>query len=62
VGKALHTAQAANNAVATGTLVPLLTLRISTSGAVILLGAFQNCGSQSGLPLFQTRSDFAATA
>jgi putative tricarboxylic transport membrane protein len=46
--------EAANNASATGTLVPLLTLGIPTSAtAAILLGAFQNYGLQPGPLLFQ---------
>ena len=41
--------EAANNASATGVLVPLLTLGIPTSAtAAILLGAFQNYGLQPG--------------
>jgi putative tricarboxylic transport membrane protein len=47
--------EAANNAAATGTLVPLLTLGIPTSAtAAILLSAFQNYGIQPGPLLFQT--------
>jgi putative tricarboxylic transport membrane protein len=50
--------EAANNASATGTLVPLLTLGIPTSAtAAILLGAFQNYGLQPGPLLFQSQSD-----
>jgi len=50
--------EAANNASATGTLVPLLTLGIPTSAtAAILLGAFQNYGIQPGPLLFQSQSD-----
>jgi putative tricarboxylic transport membrane protein len=46
--------EAANNAAATGVLVPLLTLGIPTSAtAAILLGAFQNYGIQPGPLLFQ---------
>ena len=41
--------EAANNAAATGVLVPLLTLGIPTSAtAAILLAAFQNYGIQPG--------------
>jgi putative tricarboxylic transport membrane protein len=48
--------EAANNAAATGTLVPLLTLGIPTSAtAAILLTAFQNYGIQPGPLLFQTQ-------
>ncbi|OFZ99655.1 MAG: tripartite tricarboxylate transporter TctA [Betaproteobacteria bacterium RIFCSPLOWO2_02_67_12] len=50
--------EAANNASATGTLVPLLTLGIPTSAtAAILLGAFQNYGIQPGPLLFQSQAD-----
>ena len=50
--------EAANNASATGTLVPLLTLGIPTSAtAAILLGAFQNYGIQPGPLLFQSQSE-----
>ena len=50
--------EAANNAAATGVLVPLLTLGIPTSAtAAILLGAFQNYGLQPGPLLFQGQSD-----
>jgi putative tricarboxylic transport membrane protein len=49
--------EAANNASATGVLVPLLTLGIPTSAtAAILLGAFQNYGLQPGPQLFQSQS------
>jgi putative tricarboxylic transport membrane protein len=49
--------EAANNASATGVLVPLLTLGIPTSAtAAILLGAFQNYGLQPGPQLFQAQS------
>ena len=49
--------EAANNAAAAGTLVPLLTLGIPTSTtAAILLSAFQNYGIQPGPTLFQTSS------
>src|SRR5687767_8166806 len=49
--------EAANNASATGVLVPLLTLGIPTSAtAAILLGAFQNYGIQPGPLLFQTQA------
>jgi putative tricarboxylic transport membrane protein len=49
--------EAANNAAATGVLVPLLTLGIPTSAtAAILLGAFQNYGLQPGPLLFQTQA------
>jgi putative tricarboxylic transport membrane protein len=50
--------EAANNASATGVLVPLLTLGIPTSAtAAILLGAFQNYGIQPGPLLFQTQTE-----
>jgi putative tricarboxylic transport membrane protein len=50
--------EAANNAAATGVLVPLLTLGIPTSAtAAILLGAFQNYGLQPGPLLFQSQGD-----
>ncbi len=50
--------EAANNAAATGALVPLLTLGIPTSAtAAILLGAFQNYGIQPGPLLFQSQPD-----
>jgi putative tricarboxylic transport membrane protein len=50
--------EAANNAAATGVLVPLLTLGIPTSAtAAILLGAFQNYGLQPGPLLFQAQSE-----
>jgi putative tricarboxylic transport membrane protein len=50
--------EAANNAAATGVLVPLLTLGIPTSAtAAILLAAFQNYGIQPGPLLFQTQAD-----
>jgi len=50
--------EAANNAAATGVLVPLLTLGIPTSAtAAILLGAFQNYGIQPGPLLFQSQAD-----
>ena len=49
--------EAANNAAATGVLVPLLTLGIPTSAtAAILLGAFQNYGLQPGPTLFQSQA------
>ena len=49
--------EAANNAAATGVLVPLLTLGIPTSAtAAILLAAFQNYGVQPGPLLFQTQT------
>ncbi len=48
--------EAANNASATGVLVPLLALGIPTSAtAAILLAAFQNYGIQPGPLLFQTQ-------
>src|SRR5215813_7363962 len=48
--------EAANNASATGALVPLLTLGIPTSAtAAILLAAFQNYGIQPGPLLFQSQ-------
>jgi putative tricarboxylic transport membrane protein len=47
--------EAANNASATGSLVPLLTLGIPTSAtAAILLAAFQNYNLQPGPMLFET--------
>ena len=50
--------EAANNAAATGVLVPLLTLGIPTSAtAAILLGAFQNYGLQPGPLLFDAQND-----
>src|SRR3990170_1501560 len=50
--------EAANNAAATGVLVPLLTLGIPTSAtAAILLGAFQNYGLQPGPLLFDSQKD-----
>src|SRR4029078_9774306 len=50
--------EAANNAAATGVLVPLLTLGIPTSAtAAILLGEFQNYGLQPGPLLFQSQTD-----
>ncbi|HET7668775.1 MAG TPA: tripartite tricarboxylate transporter permease [Burkholderiales bacterium] len=50
--------EAANNAAATGVLVPLLTLGIPTSAtAAILLGAFQNYGLQPGPTLFQSQAN-----
>ncbi|HEU5444490.1 MAG TPA: tripartite tricarboxylate transporter permease, partial [Pseudolabrys sp.] len=50
--------EAANNASATGVLVPLLTLGIPTSAtAAILLAAFQNYGIQPGPLLFQTQAN-----
>jgi putative tricarboxylic transport membrane protein len=49
--------EAANNAAATGVLVPLLTLGIPTSAtAAVLLGAFQNYGLQPGPLLFQSQA------
>ncbi|MBL8380770.1 MAG: tripartite tricarboxylate transporter permease [Burkholderiales bacterium] len=49
--------EAANNAAATGVLVPLLTLGIPTSAtAAILLGAFQNYGIQPGPLLFESQA------
>lgn len=50
--------EAANNASATGSLVPLLTLGIPTSAtAAVLLAAFQNYNLQPGPLLFQTSGD-----
>ena len=50
--------ESANNAAATGVLVPLLTLGIPTSAtAAILLGAFQNYGLQPGPLLFQSQTE-----
>jgi putative tricarboxylic transport membrane protein len=50
--------EAANNAAATGTLVPLLSLGIPTSAtAAILLSAFQNYGIQPGPLLFSTQGN-----
>ena len=49
--------EAANNASATGTLVPLLTLGLPTSAtAAIMLAAFQQYGLQPGPLLFQSQS------
>ncbi|MEO7403023.1 MAG: tripartite tricarboxylate transporter permease [Burkholderiales bacterium] len=49
--------EAANNASATGTLVPLLTLGLPTSAtAAIMLAAFQQYGLQPGPMLFQNQS------
>jgi putative tricarboxylic transport membrane protein len=49
--------EAANNAAASGVLVPLLTLGIPTSAtAAILLAAFQNYGIQPGPLLFQSQA------
>jgi len=49
--------EAANNAAATGVLVPSLTRGIPTSAtAAILLAAFQNYGIQPGPLLFQTQA------
>jgi putative tricarboxylic transport membrane protein len=49
--------EAANNAAATGTLVPLLTLGLPTSAtAAIMLAAFQQYGLQPGPMLFQNQS------
>ena len=46
--------EAANNTAITATLIPLLTLGISTSNTTaILLGAFQNYGIQPGPQLFE---------
>ncbi|UZE25758.1 tripartite tricarboxylate transporter permease [Pseudomonas sp. B21-056] len=54
--------EAANNASATGSLVPLLTLGIPTSAtAAILLAAFQNYNLQPGPMLFQTSSELVWT-
>ncbi|TBW11263.1 tripartite tricarboxylate transporter permease [Azotobacter chroococcum] len=50
--------EAANNASATGSLIPLLTLGIPTSAtAAILLAAFQNYNLQPGPLLFQTSGE-----
>jgi putative tricarboxylic transport membrane protein len=50
--------EAANNASATGALVPLLTLGIPTSAtAAVLLSAFQNYGISPGPMLFQMQPD-----
>jgi putative tricarboxylic transport membrane protein len=50
--------EAANNAAATGTLMPLLSLGIPTSAtAAILLSAFQNYGIQPGPLLFTTQGN-----
>jgi putative tricarboxylic transport membrane protein len=47
--------EAANNAVVTAALIPLLTLGIPTSNTTaVLLGAFQNYGIQPGPQLFTT--------
>jgi putative tricarboxylic transport membrane protein len=49
--------EAANNAAATGTMVPLLTLGLPTSAtAAILLVAFQQYGLQPGPLLFETNA------
>ena len=49
--------EAANNASATGTLVPLLTLGLPTSAtAAIMLAAFQQYGLQPGPTLFESQS------
>ena len=54
--------EAANNASATGSLVPLLTLGIPTSAtAAILLAAFQNYNLQPGPMLFQTSGELVWT-
>ena len=48
--------EAANNASATGTLVPLLTLGLPTTAtAAIILAAFQQYGLQPGPLLFETQ-------
>ncbi|MGL5858305.1 MAG: tripartite tricarboxylate transporter permease [Angustibacter sp.] len=50
--------EAANNAAAAGTLVPLLTLGLPTSAtAAVLLTAFQQYGIQPGPQLFDTQPD-----
>src|SRR5687767_3709632 len=50
--------EAANNAAATGVLVPLLTLGLPSSAtAAVLLAAFQQYGLQPGPLLFQTHPD-----
>jgi putative tricarboxylic transport membrane protein len=50
--------EAANNASATGTLVPLLTLGLPTTAtAAIILAAFQQWGLQPGPLLFQTQPE-----
>ncbi len=54
--------EAANNAAASGVLVPLLTLGIPTSAtAAILLAAFQNYGIQPGPLLFVSQADLVWT-
>ncbi len=54
--------EAANNASATGSLVPLLTLGIPTSAtAAILLAAFQNYNLQPGPLLFETSGELVWT-
>ena len=51
--------EAANNASAAGTLVPLLTLGLPTSAtAAVLLAAFQQFGLQAGPLLFQHEPPF----
>jgi putative tricarboxylic transport membrane protein len=51
--------EAANNASAAGTLVPLLTLGLPTSAtAAVLLAAFQQFGLQPGPLLFEKHPDF----
>jgi putative tricarboxylic transport membrane protein len=50
--------EAANNASATGTLVPLLTLGLPTTAtAAIILAAFQQYGLQPGPLLFETQPE-----
>src|SRR4026209_884469 len=54
--------EAANNAAATGVLVPLLTLGLPSSAtAAVLLAAFQQYGLQPGPLLFSSRPDLVWT-
>ena len=54
--------EAANNAAATGVLVPLLTLGLPSSAtAAVMLAAFQQYGLQPGPLLFATRPDLVWT-
>ncbi len=54
--------EAANNAAATGVLVPLLTLGLPSSAtAAVMLAAFQQYGLQPGPLLFSTRPDLVWT-
>src|SRR5688572_6985972 len=54
--------EAANNAAASGVLVPLLTLGLPSSAtAAVMLAAFQQYGLQPGPLLFETRPDLVWT-